>query len=290
MKNINRRLFIPSFILSVFTTVSCFSDSNVVQTATTNPVAANPADEARAAVQKTFDALAKGDVKTAYLQLPASYQKDISSVAKAIAGKIDDDIHKSASEMLIAFADFVIAKADEIVREFTCADEPDPGDPTAADLAASAAALKRLVGKLDLKTLQKGDVAAMLGNPEIAEILVLFKNIISELKITGAVLNPNGTVTVSVQHPYLRVQGNELRKVEGAWISDIVANDWKIRIGRTLADIAKFKWDKEEKRDFIYDMKKMTRDFQRGKNSQTPVNTQFEVELAIMFLMGLLHH
>ncbi|MCL1909365.1 MAG: hypothetical protein FWG05_00345 [Kiritimatiellaeota bacterium] len=251
--------FIPFLTIAALALTSCGrndtapaadgSDDNA-PAASAKPAAAvkgTPAEAAKATMQAQVDAVAKGDFKALYTGLPASYQKDISTVVKAAAAKLDADIYKGVSELLVAAADIGVANSKLVAEMFS----DDEMTVSAAEVKAAATAIQGLVKKITLDSLKKGDIAAILSNKEFAEVGKLMKDKVPLPKITGSKENADGSVTITFTDADGDEDESEYVKVDGVWMPASMTEDWSDKVKEALADIAEFKVDEESKAQYM---------------------------------------
>jgi hypothetical protein len=251
--------------------------------ATTASLFAGPAEDALAAAKKDIDSVAKGDVKALFTGLPASYQKDVSSVVTAFANKVDAEVFTGIMDTVGAFADVGAAKSDLLAKMMDSDDAPK-----AADIAAAAAGIKGLAGKLTLDTLKKGDVAAILANPEFAAIAGLAKGEVSKIKLVGSKLNDDGSVTVSAKTEGDDDDGTDdtdYVKVEGVWVSKDLSGDWKETVGKVLEGIAGFEMDDEKKEQILGALPMLKMGLQGAKSAKTSEQLQQNLMMSLFPLM-----
>ena len=261
--------FIISTALAAFTLVSCSCDNKPASYAT-------PAEGARATAQAQYDALAKGDLNALYTSLPASFQKDISSVVKAAAGKADADIYKGVSGLLVSFADVGISNSKLFAEMLSDEDNKF----TAAEVKNAATALKGFVNKLTLDTLKKGDVAGILASKEVTELFNLVQKAmpLSVIKFSGAEENEDGSVTLIYKDKDGDEDECDFVNVDGVWVLDDIADDWKSNIEELLETVAEFEIDAESKAQFMSVLPTL----QEGVAALKKAKTKEELQMGLM--------
>jgi hypothetical protein len=206
---------------------------------------AGPAEDALAAATRDRDALLKGDLRSVFLRLPASEQKKASAAVANFAENVAPDIFKGLMSLAGSLGDVGVENPG-LVEEAWNQYAPDgSAAPKAAAIAAAAGALKSLSGKLSLDALKKGDVAALLANPEFAAFAELAKGGLEGGEITGAQLLKNGAVIVSSKDAKGRVSREAYRKVEGVWTAPDA--EWRHHMNDAVESLADFEMDGSRK-------------------------------------------
>jgi len=192
------------------------------------------AEDARATAQQRIDAIVKGDFKTIYDGMPASYKKDASNVVKAFANKIDSDFYNASRDILIAFADVGVAKP-----EWSAALLEDHIEDCDKDMVVKFSnILKMLLVDLSYDTLKQGDVNAILSGKGMREIGKIFVELMGDelapSKVVKAVANDDGTVTITTRDGDGDEEDEIYHKVEGVWIEGDIKESWAEGIKEAL--------------------------------------------------------
>ena len=279
MKKFIRIPLLAASVAAMFMTVSCSRDNSSSSAA----VKGAPADAARITMENQVNAFKNGDLKALYLTLPASYQKDISSVVKAAAGKLDADLYKAGAGLLVSFAEIGESNS-KLLAEMS----PDEDKKvTAAEIKSAAVALKGLAKKLTLDTLKKGDVDEILSYKEVTDVFKLVqKNMpMPVTEVTGSEENEDGSVTVYFKDKDGDEDEADYISVNGVWVPEEIAGDWDETIKGALESIAEFELDADTKEQIMSLIPTLKTSFETLKKAKTKDEFQMGVASAYMMMM-----
>lgn len=134
--------------------------------------ALTPAEEVKAVADQAMAAVEKGDLYEVYEMLPPSYQTDISTLVKTVAGKVDAELFAQAAGTLGEIGDVLVAQAENLAK--LTGDVPDleldvsvgPENIRDAGLALSAYAKN-----LSYEQLAAGNVEALLSLSQVESLV-----------------------------------------------------------------------------------------------------------------------
>ncbi|MGI5868473.1 MAG: hypothetical protein ACOX9C_03380 [Kiritimatiellia bacterium] len=256
-------------------------------------LASTPAEKAaETAAIRYADLLESGQIAELYSALPASYQKDVATVVRTFGATVDADIWKEIQSVFGLLADVAIEKPG-LVAELIADGSGLPTSKIAPNVAKTATSAKSLVGKISLDELKAGNVKKILSLPEVAAISKFTTSIDSEA-ITGAVIGSkteaDGSVVVTFKQKNGDPEDVEFVLVEGVWVPEDMAKDWKEGINETLNEIQGLKFDSAKKQQVLMAMPMIKSGLQSAKQATTKDQLQQSLMMsafsAMMFLGG----
>ena len=248
-------------------------------------VAATPAEKsAEAAARQYADCFKSGRVAEAYAMLPASYQKDIVTVATSFGTKMDPEIWSEACGIVGTLADVVLAKA-ELVTAMIIEKTPTASktEVTGA-VVKSATALKSLSTKLTLDMIKSGNIKKIVSLPEMSAVGAVSK-LAGEADDTAAVIGAkelaDGSVNVSFKNANGVVEETPFVKVEGSWVPKDMADGWKEGVTEAKKNIGSMKIDANMKQQLLSMSPMIKMGLAGAKNATT--KEQFQQSLMMPF-------
>ena len=248
-------------------------------------VAATPAEKsAEAAARQYADCFKSGRVAEAYAMLPASYQKDIVTVATSFGAKMDPEIWSEACGIVGTLADVALAKADLVTAMILEKTPTASKTEVSGAVVKSATALKSLSAKLTLDMIKSGNIKKIVSLPEMSAVGAVSK-LAGEADDTAAVIGAkelaDGSVKVSFKNAKGVVEETPFVKVEGSWVPKDMADGWKEGVTEAKKNIGSMKIDANMKQQLLSMSPMIKMGLAGAKNATT--KEQFQQSLMMPF-------
>lgn len=211
------------------------------------PVRAETAD---AAVNGVIAELGKGNPKAVWDAMPASYQKDVTEIIHAAAGKVDPGVFTKMSGLMGKVTNLLKTKKDFILGSQLLADAGPELDEVRKNWDGLVGLTQTLVEsdvmKIEkLKTIDPGAFLGTTGKQLMAQMQVLAKasgedmlGKIAQAKATAKGKADNGNTIVTMSHPDEGDEDVEFTQVDGKWVPADMAKEWDAQIAQAKAEIA----------------------------------------------------
>ena len=228
--------------------------------------------DARAAAEAYVKSVKSGNLNALYQQLP--------------------DVWKASMEMIGEAADVAQTKSD-LVADLILQSKKIPKADAQASVKNISAALKTFSQKVTVKTLQNGNIAGILADPELAKlgpaIVPFFKDEIDGAAITGAKAGENGIVEILLKNKAGKEDTLKFKKVGQSWVEADMAKDWKEQMANAKKSIGEMKITDESKQKFLQTVPMLKMGMQQlknAKNAQELQNSAGMMLLPIMMMNG----
>ena len=258
---------------------------------------ADIAAEARAAAQKQLDTYAKGDFKTIFEGLPASYKKDISNLTLKFAQIIDPEVYNTVNALLVEFLEVAIGKSELIAgmsarntKISTPVTSPLGVEFNAEDTKDLLTALKNCVAMLTLDTLKKGDVRAILASGEFTALGKLYaKHLADDISKTKITKVEDFGNNIFLVHTSVDRYGGQsafyMCKVGKEWLPGHVSSTRWQSVKNGSRDLDSFKISAKTKAMILDNAKVVQKNFDKLRAAKT--ETQVQEWMRETFLMIL---
>ena len=251
-------------------------------------VYADPAADAQAAATRIIQSAQAGNINAIYQQLPASYRTDLSDIVKAFGTKIDPELWKASMDLIGEAADVANSKAD-LVAEIITESKKLPKAELQLAVKNISTAMKAFSQKVTVKTLQNGNLAGILADPEIGKfgpaITPFLKDSLDGVKVLGATAGENGLINIEIQNKDGKKETTAFRKVDQKWVPDNLAKDWTKSMADAKKSISELKIDEKNKQQFLQTVPALKMGLQQLKNAKDAQTLQSGAGMMMLPLM-----